>query len=339
MRIKSRQKEGTDMNIGILGAGNIAQKLAEAVLGLQKQGYETVPYAVGARDLSRAEAFAQKYGFANCYGSYEDLVRDPDVDLIYVATPHSHHYEHTKLALEHGKHVLCEKAFTANAAQAEELIAFAREKQLLLAEAIWTRYMPARRMITELLDSGIIGTPCSLSANLCYPLTDKERMIRPELCGGALLDLGVYPINFACMTFPDEVRDITSCCRKWDTGVDAQDSISLTFADGKTAFLYCSMLTLSDRKGIINGSAGYMEVENINNPEEIRIYNQNRECIRRIAVPDQINGYEYEVLACMKALENGQTECPDMPHSETLRIMKFMDRLRKEWGVIYPFEN
>ena len=327
------------MKTAILGAGNIAKSMAAALRGLQKRGENVEPYAVGARELSRAEAFAREQGFEKAYGSYEELVSDPEVDLVYVATPHSMHCEHTRLALEHGKNVLCEKAFTMNAGQAEEVIALAEKKGLLLAEAIWPRYMPSRQMILDLIDSGVIGTVTSLSANLGYPLTHVERMVRPELCGGALLDLGVYPLNFASMAFPGEIRDVASACVKWETGVDAQNSFTLTFEDGRMAVLYSSMLVQSDRLGVINGDKGYMEVQNINNPEEIRIFDLQRNCIRTIPVPEQINGYEYEVLACREALEKGWTECPQMPHAETLRMMKVMDGLRKSWGVIYPMEK
>lgn len=327
------------MKTAILGAGNIAKSMAAALRGLQKRGENVEPYAVGARELSRAEAFAREQGFEKAYGSYEELVSDPEIDLVYVATPHSMHCEHMRLALEHGKNVLCEKAFTMNAGQAEEVIALAEKKGLLLAEAIWPRYMPSRQMILDLIDSGVIGMVTSLSANLGYPLTHVERLVRPELCGGALLDLGVYPLNFACMAFPGEIRDVASACVKWETGVDAQNSFTLTFEDGRMAVLYSSMLVQSDRLGVINGDKGYMEVQNINNPEEIRIFDQQRNCIRTIPVPEQINGYEYEVLACREALEKGWTECPQMPYAETLRMMKVMDGLRKSWGVIYPMEK
>lgn len=327
------------MKTAILGAGNIAKSMAAALRGLQERGENVEPYVVGARELSRAEAFAREQGFEKAYGSYEELVSDPEIDLVYVATPHSMHFEHTRLALEHGKNVLCEKAFTMNAGQAEEVIALAEKKGLLLAEAIWPRYMPSRQMILDLIDSGVIGTVTSLSANLGYPLTHVERLVRPELCGGALLDLGVYPLNFACMAFPGEIRDVASACVKWETGVDAQNSFTLTFEDGRMAVLYSSMLVQSDRLGVINGDKGYMEVQNINNPEEIRIFDLQRNCIRTIPVPEQINGYEYEVLACREALEKGWTECPQMPHAETLRMMKVMDGLRKSWGVIYPMEK
>lgn len=327
------------MRVAILGAGNIARSMAAAVRGLQERGEDVEPYAVGARELSRAEAFAKEQGFAKAYGSYEELVSDPDVDLVYVATPHSMHYEHAKLALEHGKNVLCEKAFTMNAEQARDLTAFAEEKGLLLTEAIWPRYMPSRQMILDLIDSGVIGKVTSLSANLGYPITHVERMTNPDLCGGALLDLGVYPINFACMAFPEKIKEVSSTCVKWETGVDAQNSITLTFEDGRMAVLYSSMMVQSDRLGVINGDRGYIEVQNINNPEEIRIFDLSRACIRTIPVPEQINGYEYEVLACKEALEKGWKECPQMPHAETIRIMELMDSLRKSWGIIYPMEK
>lgn len=327
------------MKVAVLGAGNIARSMAAALRGLKERGEEIEPYAVGARELSRAEAFAKEQGFEKAYGSYEELVSDPQVDLVYVATPHSHHYEHVRLAVEHGKNVLCEKAFTMNAAQAEELFALAAEKNVLLTEAIWPRYMPSRQMILDLIGSGVIGKVTSLSANLGYPLTHVERMTKPELCGGALLDLGVYPINFACMAFEGEISSVSSSCVKWETGVDAQNSMTLNFADGRMAVLYSSFLVQSDRLGVINGDKGYMEVQNINNPEEIHIFDLNRTCIRTIPVPEQINGYEYEVLACKEALENGWTECPQMPHAETVRMMKLMDSMRKSWGVVYPMEQ
>lgn len=321
------------MNVALLGAGTIANSMAAAVKGLENRGEDIFGYAVAARDLLRAQEFADKYGFQRAYGSYEEMLQDPSVDLVYVATPHSMHYEHVKLCLEHGKHVLCEKAFTMTAAQAEEILKLAEEKKLLLTEAIWTRYMPSRQIINELTASGVIGRVTSLSANLGYPLTHVPRMVRPELAGGALLDLGVYPINFACMVFGDEITDVTAACVKWETGVDAQNSVTLTFPGGRMAFLYSSMLVQSDRLGVINGDKGYLEVQNINNPEEIRIFDLNRRCIRTIPVPEQINGYEYEVLSCRDALKAGRIECPEMPHKAILQIMRLMDGLRKEWGI------
>ncbi len=326
------------MKVAILGAGGIACKMAEALKGLEKQGKPVEAYAIAARDLDRAQAFAGRWGFRKAYGSYEEMLSDDEVDLVYVATPHAFHYEHAKLSMSYGKAVLVEKAFTQNAAQAEELIAMAQEKQLLLAEAIWTRYMPSRQMILDLVESGIIGTVCSLQANLGYVIHHVPRMVRPELAGGSLLDLGVYPINFASMVLGTKVAKASGVCTKLDTGVDAQESITLLYEDGRAAFLYVTMFNMTDREGVINGDKGYIEVQNINNPEEIRIYDADRKLIKTVEVPEQINGYEYEVLACERALREGKIECEEMPHAEILRVMTLMDDLRAQFGVVYPNE-
>jgi len=322
------------MKFAILAAGSIAGCMAEAVSGID--GIEK--YAVACRELSRAEAFAGKWGFEKAYGSYEEMLEDPAVELVYVSSPHSHHYAHTKLCLEHGKHVLTEKAFTVNAEQARELIRMSEEKGLLLAEAIWTRYMPSRKMIDDLVEGGAIGRVTSLTANLGYVLPHVERLKRPELAGGALLDLGVYPINFALMVFHEPVERVNSTAVMSPEGIDWSNGITLTFKSGALAVLHSSMLAQTDRQGVINGDRGYMEVQNINNCEEIRVFDLDRKMTASYRVPEQINGYEYEVLACMRAIEAGKTECEEMPHSETLRVMELMDGIRKEWGMKYPCE-
>ena len=251
------------MKFSILGPGGIARNMAKAVKGLENQGVEA--YAVASRSLERAKAFAEEWGFEKAYGSYEEMLEDPEVELVYVSTPHSHHYQYAKMCLEHGKHVLVEKAFTVNASQAEELVRISEEKNLLLAEAIWTRYMPSRKMIDDIVASGVIGEVTSLTANLGYPLKHVERMQNPELAGGALLDLGVYPINFALMTFHGRVKDIQSAAVMSPKGIDWMNSITLTFDDGKMAVLHSNMLALPDREGVINGEKGYIEIQNINN--------------------------------------------------------------------------
>ena len=327
------------MKFAILAAGGIARKMAEAVTGIEKAGTDRIQkYAVASRDLSRAEEFAKEWGFEKAYGSYEELAADPEVELVYVASPHSHHYEHAKLCLEHGKHVLVEKAFTVNAAQAEDLMKLAREKQVLLTEAIWTRYMPSRKMIGDLLESGIIGKVSSMTANLGYPLMDVPRLVQPELAGGALLDLGVYSITMALMLFHEEITDVVSAAVFSPEGVDWMNSITLTFADGKMAVLNSNMTARTDCRAIVNGDEGYMEITEINNPEEIRVFDRDgklRECFQ---VPEQINGYEYEVLACIRAIGEGKMECEEMPHSETLRVMRLMDQIRGQWGFRLPCE-
>ncbi len=322
------------MNISILGAGNIAGVMATTLQPLK----DVTCYAVAARDKDRAQVFADKFGFAKAYGSYKDMLEDPQVELVYIATPHSHHYEHIRLCLEHGKHVLCEKAFTANAKQAEEVMRLAESKGLLLAEAMWIRYMPMAATIREVVNSGIIGRPTSLSANLGYPLEHQARNVKLSLCGGALLDLGVYVLNFASMIFGDEIESMAANCVKYHTGVDAQETIMLTYRDGRMATLYATMLAQTDRRGVINGTNGYIEIDNINNFEAMRVYNLERRVVAEYAAPMQVTGYEYEIMSAMKAIKEGQIECPEMPHFETLFMMQLMDNIRAAWNLKFPYE-
>lgn len=322
------------MKFAILAPGKIAGKMAKAVSGI----LDIEKYAVASRSLERARDFAKEWNFEKAYGSYEEMLKDPEVELVYVASPHSHHFEHAKMCLEAGKHVLVEKAFTVNAAQARELISLSREKGLLLAEAIWTRYMPSRKMIKDLIDGGAIGKVTSLTANLGYILPHIERLQNPELAGGALLDLGLYPINFALMVMDGEVVDVQSTAVLSPKGVDWMNSMTLTFEGGRMAVLHSTMLALTDRQGTIYGDEGFLEVQNINNCEEIRVYDKDRNLVETHAVPEQINGYEYEVIACVKAIREGKIQCEEMPHSETLRVMTLMDRMRSQWGMKYPWE-
>ena len=321
--------------IGILGAGWIAGKMAETVAAMD--GYEIS--AVASRSIEKARVFANKWHIQNAYGSYEKLVSDNDIDLIYVATPHSHHFQHAKLAVEHGKHCLVEKAFTANAREAEQLLAFAEKNGVFVTEAIWTRYMPLSHKIKELIDGGAIGEPRLLSASLCYPLEHKERILNPALCGGALLDVGVYVLNFARMYFGNDVVKTVSNCQLGETGVDMQESISLSYADGKMANLQAGARCLNDRQGIISGTEGYIRVDNVNCPEVVEVY-RNYALVETYRKPsDMISGYEYQVQESRRCIEAGLLESPLMPHAETISVMRQMDSLRKEWGVEYSMDE
>ena len=298
-------------------------------------------YAIASRDLKKAEEFAETHGISKAYGSYEELLSDSSADLIYIALPHSHHYEWTLKAFNHGRNVLCEKAFAVNTGQAEEMIQIARDKKLLLAEAIWTRYMPSRTIIDEIIKSGIIGELKSVCANLGYKIDHVKRLTDPALAGGSLLDLTVYPLNFTSMVWGDDYTRMEASCAYTDTGVDGQDTVSLFYPDGRTAFLFTTIYSATDRRGMIYGTNGYIEVININNPEKIIVFvnSNNRPVLyKEYSIPEQISGYEYEVLSCKKAMEEGKCECPEMPHEETLRIMKQMDEIRAKFGIVYPCE-
>ncbi len=323
------------MKIGILGCGVMAETFADTL----RQMGEVECYAAASRTLKRAEEFAGKYGFKKAYGSYEELCADPEVELIYIATPHSSHFDNMKLCIRHKKPVLCEKSFTVNAREAEQIREYAEQEQVFVAEAIWTRYMPSRNMIQEIIDSGIIGDISVLTANLSYPISHKERIMRPELAGGALLDIGVYGVNFAMMHFGTDIERIESSVRMTDTGVDAMESITIFFQGGRMAMLTHDIYSRSDRKGIFYGEKGYIIVENINNPQSISVYDTEDRLVRRMDVPKQISGYEYEVLECIDAVRSGEKESSSMPLSDSIKVMEIMDQLRGQWGLVYPRER
>lgn len=348
------------MKVGIIGAGKMAEKMATTIKKLEnsesiskvvrqmqevellEESNVKIPEvectAIAARDGDRAEKFAEKYGFCKAYDSYEKLITDEDVDLIYIALPHSLHFEWTQRALEAGKNVLCEKAFALNRNQAEKMIGTAKEKGLFLAEAIWTRYMPSRKIIENILKCGEIGKIQTISANLGYPVSGNKRLIEKELGGGALLDLAVYPLNFASMIIGNEIKKMSAVYVKDKSGVDGQNQIVLTYGNEQMASLFTSMYTMTDRTGWVYGEKGILEVQNINNPEVIRLYRHRKDykpfLEREYKVPIQISGYEYEVVACAWSISNEKTECSMMPWSETLEIMGQLDKIRSVWREV-----
>lgn len=323
------------MKVGFLGTGRIAATLAETFA--QIEGIEL--YAAASRSLDKAKDFAKEHGFAKAYGSYLELAEDAEVELVYIATPHSRHYEDMKLCVEHGKAVLCEKAFTMNSGQAKEIAELAKAKGVFVTEAIWTRYMPSRKLINDVIASGIIGKPSTLTANLSYVIAHKPRIVTPEPAGGALLDVGVYGLNFAFMHFGTEIEHIETSVQFTDTGVDGQETITLFYKDGRMAVLTHGIYARSDRKGIIYGDKGYIVVENINNPQSISVFDTDDNLVKRIDVPEQISGYEYQILESMEAIRNHKTESDSMPLSDSIYVMEVMDNIRKKWGLIYPQEQ
>lgn len=324
-----------DFRIGILGAGHIAEKMARTVAAMD--GVQI--YAVASRSMEKASEFAGRFGIGKAYGSYEDMVSDPMVEMVYVATPHSFHFPHVRLCLEHGRHVLCEKSFMLNAREAESVIALAREKKLFLAEAIWTRYQPARRILNEIIESGEIGRPQFLTAHLGYPLCHKERVWKAGLGGGVLLDIGVYCLNFAVMNFGRDIAEITTDCVKNEEGVDVSETIVLKYSDGRMATLTATMLAANYRQGLILCDNGSVLTHNINNPLGFEIYSRDQKLVRTVDAPRQNSGFEYEVQECIDSIRAGLLEPPSMPHEETLFMMRLMDRLREQWGVRFPGES
>ena len=322
------------LRVGIIGTGWIAEKAAITLAGLTM----CEAYAVGSRSQEKADEFARKWDVKKAYGSYAELMADPNVDLVYVGTPHSHHYDVTREALLAGKPCLVEKAFMANRRQAQEIIDLAHERKVFLAEAIWTRYQPVVNMVRELIAAGRIGTPRLLTATLGYSMGEKPRIMRADLCGGALLDLGVYALNFVRMFFPADIVSIDSQCVKSKTGMDLTNAITLVLADGMLCNLQSSAACVGDNIGVIAGPDGTLIIDNINNPQTITVNGPDRTYIETIRVPKQITGYEYQFVACRQALIDELLEPREMPHEETLYIMELMDGLRQKWGVRYPMD-
>ena len=328
-------RQNENLRVGIIGTGWIAEKAAITLAGLTM----CEAYAVGSRTPEKADEFARKWNVKKAYGSYAELMADPEVDLVYVGTPHSHHYDVTREALLAGKPCLVEKAFMANRREAKEIIDLAHEQKVFLAEAIWTRYQPVVNMVRELISNGRIGTPRLLTATLGYSMGDKPRIMRADLCGGALLDLGVYALNFVRMFFPADIVSIDSQCVKSTTGMDLTNAITLVLADGMLCNLQSSAACVGDNIGVIAGTEGNLIIDNINNPQTITVNGPDRTYIETIRVPKQITGYEYQFVACRQALIDGLLEPLEMPHKETLYIMELMDGLRQKWGVRYPMDE
>ena len=320
---------------GILGTGRIA--------GLFATGLASVPgaeiAAVGSRTQEAADAFGDRFAISRRHGSYAALAADPDVDVIYVATPHTLHAENSLLCLGAGKAVLCEKPFALNARQADEVIAFARGRGLFLMEAMWSRYYPAMVRARELLAGGAIGEPRLLNADLGFrsQVNPAGRLYNPALGGGALLDVGVYPVSFASMVFGTPT-DILTRGHLGETGVDEQGAIILGYPGGRLAVLYTSIRTPTPHEGTIMGMEGMLRIGlDWHKPDRVTLNRPGQpEEVTRI--PFEGNGYNYEAAEVVACLRDGRTESAIMPLDETLAIMRTLDAIRERWGLTYPGE-
>lgn len=322
------------IKVGILGLGGIARKMAHTVNITE----EAELYAAASRSLDKAQTFAKEFSAERAYGSYEALANDPDVDLVYIATPHAFHADNALLCLEHGKHILAEKPLAANKAQAEAVFGKAKEKRLFAGEAMWARFQPIQRTLEEIVGSGAIGEVTCVTANTGGAMTKVPRLVQPELAGGALLDVGIYPLNFASMIIKERVKKITSAAVLTDKGVDGQNAFIITYESGKMAILGSSMLSEMDSRGVVYGTEGRIEADFVINISTLTLITNDgkRKTFTR---PPQETGFEYELLSAINAIRDGSCESPEMPHAETLRMLEIMDSLRAEWGVRYPFEK
>ena len=318
---------------GILTAGKMSAKFVKALRLLENAEL----YAVGARDESRAKIFAEEYGFRKYYSNYEELATDPEVDIIYIASPHSHHYEHTMLCLRNKKAVLCEKAFSLNSREAEAMITESAKQGVFLMEALWPPFQPIYQKTREILKSGDAGSLVHLDARFGFqpPYDPADRKFNLSLGGGSLLDIGIYPVNDVLyfMGVPDEV---TARASFTESGAEHTISIIFGFRDGRKATVFSSFRATAG----INCTL-YCEKGNI-------VFSRARDMSQRLNVtlngldaqefsmiPEGM-GYQYEAAEVMKCLEEGRTESEYISHAYSLNLMKTLDRVRKEAGIVFP---
>jgi len=309
---------------GILSTGGIAHTFASDLRFID----EGVVAAVGSRSLAAADAFGDEFDVPRRYGSYEALVGDPDVDVIYVATPHPFHLANATLALEAGKPVLVEKAFTMNGAEARELVALARSKELFLMEAMWTRHLPHVAKLRELIGEGVLGELVTVEADhgKWFAADPTHRLFAPELGGGAMLDLGVYPVSFASMLLgtPDRITALVDAAF---TGVDAQASMLFGYASGAQAVLTCTSSARTATRACVSGTKARVEIDgDFYAPTSFTLIARTGER-ERFEFSSKGRGLHYQAQEVARCLSEGVTESPLMPLDESVAIMDTMDRV------------
>ncbi len=319
---------------GILGPGSISHQFAT---GLQSAAGAKL-LAVGSRSQAKADAFADKFGAPKRHASYEALAADPDVHVIYIATPHPQHKDAALLCLEHGKAVLCEKPFTVNAKEAEEVIASARAKDLFVMEAMWSRFFPAMAHVRKLIADGAIGEVRMLQADFGFRagVDPSSRLFNPAMAGGGLLDVGVYPISLASMLF-GAPSDITGVAQIGEMGVDEQAAISLKYAGGQLAALTTGVRINTPQEAHILGTDGSIK---IHAPwwKAAKITVNAGGKSEELDLPFDGQGMNYEAEEVGNCLRAGKNESDILPLSETLSILRTTDTLRAQWGLKYPME-
>lgn len=321
------------MRWGILSTGNIAHKFAQGLTSLP----DAELVAVGSRSQSAADAFGDEFNVPHRHSSYEALASDPDVDVIYIGTPHPFHAANTLLCLDGGKAVLCEKPFTINARETEQIIQRAREKNLFLMEAMWTRYLPAIERVRDLIASDAIGEVRMLTADFGYrqPFNPAARSYDLELGGGALLDVGIYPITLASMLFGTPV-EIASQAHIGASGVDEQSALVFKYAQGQLALLWSAVSTTTPQEACIMGTKGMIKIPSQWWRAQQLLLSQQGQPDQVIDVPMEGNGYNYEAAEVARCIRAGLLESPIMSLDESLAIMHTMDTIRAQWGMVYP---
>ena len=320
---------------GILGPGGIARAFAKDLQLLD--GHEVA--AVGSRTLSNAQEFAKSFG-GTAYGSYEELVADPTVDAIYVATPHPSHKDNVISALNAGKPVLCEKPFAVNAHEAREMVLAAEKNGVALMEAMWARFLPHYAHVREIIASGVLGQILTVQADHGQRLADRNipRLIEPSLAGGALLDLGIYPVSFAHMILGNPTK-ITASAVLTDKGVDAQTSMIFDYGDGAQAILTTTMIEQTPCRAVVAGVNGWLEIDRtFYNPTSMRVVLFDGSVTQ---YPHTYTGHglREQAEAFKKLVQSGKNQSEILTWKDTVDIMGTLDAVRSQIGLRYPFEN
>ena len=320
------------MKWGILSTGTIAKNFAQTA----KKMPEVQLQAIASRSRESAEAFAKTYGIPTAHDHYAALANDPDVEIVYVATPHSRHYENMKLLIEAGKHVLCEKSFTTDAKQAKEIFELAKKRNVFVMEAFWTKFIPLYRQIETILESGELGEIRAVTAQYGYTTAREARKFDPALAGGALLDIGVYAIGFACMMMGYAFDDVRGDMVMNSVGTDALDAITLRRGKAVaqlTTAIGANMPTF----GAVYGTKGHIDIPEFKNPTRAVLHLDGQEPVELVQ-PFDINGFEYEIREAQACVEAGKMQSERMTGEQTIAVMRIMDEIRRQNGFRFPFE-
>lgn len=314
---------------GIMGTGRIAGIFCHMLSRLE--GAEI--YAVASRSMEKAVAFGDRYPAEIYYGSYEDLVKDPQVDIIYVATPIACHYDNVKLCLAHGKHVLCEKALTASSEQAKELYRLSKEKHLLLSEALWTKCQPVFRKIMEWYKDGKFGEIQAVEARFYTAATKDHRLIKYKEQGGVLFDLMIYPLMYACALLGYDPESIQAVAVKSDDDIDIMESVHLQYANGSFAALTAGLSHERQISLYIQGTKGRLIIreEFFFQATRAELVDWDSRVIDSIDAPFDINGYEYEAMESMRCLAEGKTSSDLLPPEDTIAALELLEKCKAAW--------
>jgi predicted dehydrogenase len=321
---------------GILGTGWVAHEFTSDLL---RNGFQVT--AVGSRSQSSASEFAAEFEIETAHDSYAALVSDDNVDVIYVSTPHPFHWPHARLALEAGKHVLLEKPFTVNAREAHDLVAFAAKQNLVLLEAMWTRFVPHMVRVREIIAAGTIGEVRTLIAdhNQTLPTDPHHRVNDLNLAGGALLDLGVYPVSFAEELFGTP-QTAYALAAKTETGVDRQTGIVLGYAGGQQAILQCALDTDGPNTATIMGTLGWIAIDTVwHDASSFTVYQGEGNVVERFEFPVPGRGMHYQAGEVERLIESGATVGTIMSPESSISVMDTLDEIRRQIGLSYPSDS